>query len=258
MKRTLALLSILSIGLIIFSSSTDSAPSKGYTGSPGDNNNCTHCHNGVPQVTPNMISSNIPTEGYEPGKDYEIVFTISESGKSKFGFQMTSENASNQKQGTFKASSTTKAQNSGQHITHVSSSTSRANSQEWKVTWTAPAKGSGTITFYGAGNASNSRGNATGDVIKTSSLSVNENTTVGIGLPVAQNNEFRVFPNPVSNQLTVRNGQQQYSIFNANGQQVLGGEIIETQQQVDVSGLTDGVYILYDKSNGNKARFIKL
>jgi hypothetical protein len=45
----------------------------GYTGSPGDSlKNCTACHGGTAIKINNWITSDIPADGYVPGKTYII------------------------------------------------------------------------------------------------------------------------------------------------------------------------------------------
>jgi hypothetical protein len=44
-------------------------------------------------VTPGLISSNIPSAGYTPGAQYQITASISEAGRSKFGFSISPQNS---------------------------------------------------------------------------------------------------------------------------------------------------------------------
>ena len=48
----------------------------GYTGSPGDGQNCTACHNGTASTVQNWITSNVDQTGYLPGQTYTITVTV--------------------------------------------------------------------------------------------------------------------------------------------------------------------------------------
>ena len=93
---------------------------------------------------------------------------------------------------------------SGKYITHVhpTGTTGTANSKTWSFNWTAPAAGTGDVTFYGAFNAANGDNNFTGDVISTSTLVIPEHITSSVH-DLNNNDILKVFPNPASNQLTV-------------------------------------------------------
>jgi hypothetical protein len=143
MKRVFLLLSSISLTAAFLSSFTSSAPRTGDTGSPGDQSNCTRCHRGTAMQDSTLITTDIPKEGYEPGKKYNITFSISDSRSSKFGFQMTSEDSQNNNKGSFESTSNTTAQNGGTHISHVTRSTGGTGTKSWTVPWTAPSKGTG-------------------------------------------------------------------------------------------------------------------
>ncbi|MFM9007052.1 MAG: choice-of-anchor V domain-containing protein, partial [Bacteroidota bacterium] len=70
-------------------SSSSGAPA-GYCGGPGSLGTCATCHAGTatPSPTP-IISSNVPQTGYVPGSTYTITMTMSQSGISEFGFQVS-------------------------------------------------------------------------------------------------------------------------------------------------------------------------
>ncbi|MCX8209410.1 MAG: T9SS type A sorting domain-containing protein [Lewinella sp.] len=53
-----------------------------------------------------------------------------------------------------------------------------------------------------------------------------------------------IFPNPVVNHLTVVNGEGEAIIFNAAGQQITQVTITTEKQDIDVSGLPQGTYVL--------------
>ncbi|MGB0402910.1 MAG: choice-of-anchor V domain-containing protein [Salibacteraceae bacterium] len=257
MKRILSTLAFASTALLLLNSYSGQAPTSGHTGSPGDNNSTcasSSCHIGSATPVSGMITTNIPSAGYEAGKTYDITFSISESGRSKFGFQVTSEDASGNKKGKFQATTATQIQNNGTHITHKSTSTSGTDSKTWTVQWIAPAVGSGDVTFYGAGNATNGRGDRTGDLIKTSNLTVQESITSSL----IENaiNSIRVFPNPAKNSISIEGiNNAEFTIVNLNGQTVLSG--LTGSGSIDISELNTGIYFFQVPSAGFGQKLIK-
>ena len=119
----------------------------GYTGSPGDGQQCqSGCHGGSVQTVTGWITSNIPTAGYTAGTTYTITVTVTGSGNH--GFEVSPQNASGTLLGTLIAGSGNKLVGSGKYVTH--SSSQNGNPQTWNFQWTAPSVGTGTVTFYGA------------------------------------------------------------------------------------------------------------
>lgn len=187
------------------------APS-GRTGSPGDGATCNNgnCHSGAaPTDHVAAITSDVPVDGYIPGNTYTITATATKSGVTEVGFQISPQNASGTKLGSFVTPLPAGTQfanpNTGganKYVTHTSSGTASTGTKTWTVQWTAPAAGTGTVTFYGAFNFTNSNNNDNGDVIKTTSLDITENTSIGIDETVADGG-FDVFPNPANDIINV-------------------------------------------------------
>jgi hypothetical protein len=149
-----------------------------YTGAPGEGL-CTSCHSGsTGALQSGWITSNIPSSGYVPGTVYQITATATNSGTTKFGFQVTPKNSSGTVLGVLAASTGSQIQNGGTHITHNSSGTSGSGSRSWVFNWTAPAAGSGSVTFYGAFNITNNNNSTSGDIIYRSTLTVNQATII--------------------------------------------------------------------------------
>lgn len=176
------LLSILiGTGILIFLTSNilyHTGSPGGKTGSPGDGGStCAQCHSGTPVTVTGWITSNIPASGYSPGQTYTITATATHTGAALFGFEMTAENSSNNKTGTFIITDAiqTKLVNNNKAVTHTQNGTTPSgNSKSWSVNWTAPAQGTGNVTFYAAFNAANGNGQNTGDVIYKTLLLVPE------------------------------------------------------------------------------------
>jgi|GEM_PF-4728041 len=187
MKSRYPLLTILFTGIIsimVFdaafneaNSHTSGAPAV-RTGSPGDGGaTCKNCHAGPnPTTQAGLITSNIPVAGYTGGQTYTITATITRSGHTKFGFEISPQNISGTQLGTLIVTNTTEMQlvGSGKYITHKSAGVTGTNARTWTFNWTAPVAGTGNVTFYGAFNITNAMNNSSGDTTVLSTLTVSE------------------------------------------------------------------------------------
>ena len=148
------------------------------TGSPGDGGaTCKNCHAGpTPTTEAGLITSNIPVDGYTGGQTYTITATIARAGHTKWGFEISPQNVAGTQLGTLIVTNTTEMQlvGSGKYITHKTAGVSGTNSRTWIFNWTAPAAGTGAVTFYGAFNITNNMNNSSGDTTVLSTLTVQE------------------------------------------------------------------------------------
>jgi hypothetical protein len=119
----------------------------GYTGSPGDGQNCTACHGGTATTSTGWITSNIPGTGYVPGQTYQITATNNLTGSGKYGFEVSPQNVAGGLLGTLAAGSGSQLVGSGKYVTHTNAN---ITNNVWTFNWTAPATGTGPVTFYGA------------------------------------------------------------------------------------------------------------
>ncbi len=155
----------------------------GRTGAPpGDN--CTVCHQGTVNSGAGSLKiefSNGST--YAPGQTYKVRVTLADPAAQRWGFELTARMGADKldKVGSFAIDNSTLTQFSpgstpGEYVTHTTAGTSpgTTGSSSWEVNWTAPAAGTGPVTFYAAGNAANNNGANTGDLIYTTSLTVAE------------------------------------------------------------------------------------
>ncbi len=224
----------------------------GKSGSPGDGGNtCTDCHSGTAISQPDWISTTIPAEGYTPGETYTITASGSHSGVSKFGFETTAEDMNDAKIGTLMATNSTETQltNGDASITHKSDGTTPSgDSKSWSFDWTAPAEGSGEVTFYAAFNAANGNGNTSGDVIYTSSHAVQENVTSSI-TKLNKENTVNVFPNPFIDFVNIQVEEDESEIgevciYNSAGQMIHNESAANDHNniRINTSDLTPGVY----------------
>ena len=137
----------------------------GYTGSPGDGQDCADCHGGSSAPVTGWITSDIPAAGYSAGNTYNITVTVSGSGAK--GFEVSPQDPAGTQLGTLIAGSGSHLTGGTKYVTHNSDQSS--NPATWTFQWTAPASGTGDVTLYGAFAVSK-------NTTKTSTLAVQENT----------------------------------------------------------------------------------
>lgn len=231
------LLLMIPVSAFLLMSSSDGRD-EGRTGSPGDSGDtCTACHAvGADFGTSATITTNIPVAGYDLNTDYTITVNTT-SSSSKLGFQLTAENSSDTKVGSFTAGSGSRV--AGQRITQSSPS----SSGDWSFTWTSPSTNEGSVTFYTAVNATNDNELTSGDEVVTA------NTSVGVlGISEAKRLRFDMYPNPASDELTIQlpSGSEVASVefYDYLGRLALTEKISQTSNHINVQDLSAGIYIL--------------
>ncbi len=171
---------LLIIAVVVMAAGTavkfGSNPPASRTNAPGEQN-CTVCHSGSLNPTPanlnNLtLATNFTGNGYIPDSTYTLTVKYTESGVSRFGFQITAlTKVGNNPTGTFTAgssSSKTTGVISGktrEYLRHNGGLGSSNGKGEWTFTWKAPKTNVGKIVFYVIVNASNSDGGSGGDDI---------------------------------------------------------------------------------------------
>ncbi|MDX5321527.1 MAG: T9SS type A sorting domain-containing protein [Bacteroidota bacterium] len=154
----------------------------GYTGSPADGKTCTDCHSGTAIDKTGIITSDIPAEGYTPGATYTITVTLNNEGTTRWGFSLSPQNNAGTMLGTWGTVDAETQFVGGKYATHKLIGSNGTNSKVWTLNWTAPAAGTGEVTFYGAFNIADANNTTTGDIIWKSSMTVGEqgaNTIAG-------------------------------------------------------------------------------
>lgn len=216
-----------------------------YSGSPGDSGTtCTSCHSGGSFGADATITTTIPGTGFVYGQTYQVTVSVA-SSSTKHGFQLTTEDASNTKVGTYTAGTGNQIVNAGTHMTH----TGAGNTQNsWVFDWTAPAFAEGgEVTFYAAVNATNANGSTSGDEVVTASRSFSHSN---LGIDELENISLRIYPNPAVEFLSIEFGDNSQedvavTIINSIGQTVL---TTKTTDRIDVQNLESGVYFLQLKT----------
>lgn len=153
------------------------------TGAP-PGTNCTQCHSGTVNSGPGSVRIEFPSGGsYTPGNTYKVRVTVADPAAARWGFELTARMGGDLSvtAGTFAIDNAATTQfspgsTSGQYVTHTPAGTAAgtSGSATWEVSWTAPAAGSGQVTFFAAGNAANNNNTNQGDQIYTTSLAITE------------------------------------------------------------------------------------
>jgi len=138
---------LFSLSLSFHASAYPSGAPAGYTGSPGDGQHCVACHGGSAVTVTGWITTNIPATGYIAGTVYTITATVSGSGKK--GLEVSPQSATGTQLGILAAGSNNHLVGGTKYITQNSAG-STSSTVTYNFSWTAPAAGTGPVTFYGA------------------------------------------------------------------------------------------------------------
>lgn len=203
---------------------------RGNTGAPGDQTTpsgqpetCINCHNSSAiQATLSIQVLDVnqsPVTQYVPGASYTARVTVNTSSSSVqgYGFQMialrnqgnadldgfTDVNPNNYKLATIA--------NGRTYAEHANLSSANT----FDVRWTAPAAGTGNVTFYAAGNAVNDNGTSSGDGSGVAQFGLSEAGSVASDEPEWAAAPLQVWPNPM-----VATGQLRFALRQAGDYQV--------------------------------------
>lgn len=220
MKKSLTII-LLSVGFVIllitygmsYGILSDNGKA-GKTNSPGEGN-CTSCHNSFTVNTGGgstiITSTDLTGWSYTPGVTYTINVTVARSTMSLYGVDFEALLPSGANAGTLAITNPTQTQlktvtvsgNSRNNVVHQLNGGASSNSHTFSFHWTAPAAGTGNVTFYAAGLACDGNGSASGDYTYTTSQIVTENITE---IKDNENNKFliNIYPNPASEDCIVK------------------------------------------------------
>lgn len=230
-----------------------SGPSEGYTGSPLDGNDCTACHSpGPATIVEDWITTTIPVEGYLPGETYTVTLTTLGESADKWGFQITSETDA-AKTGTWVITDADRTKAVGAAVTHTSGGTVPTGSPNiWTIDWTAPASGTGTVTFYAAVNKTNNDGSNQGDQIYRTWRAEPE-SSIGIA-ELESGTVGNIYPNPAKEMISIDLPlNAEVSLYSSTGQLVLQRTSQSTTYQANISNLEKGMYFLMINVDGKYA-----
>jgi hypothetical protein len=252
MKKSLLLIPI-TIAVAIFFYPTTSHSNAG--GSPGektnsamDGQNCTGCHSGTINsgVGTAIITTDIPASGYVLGNTYTITLTGVKANCTKFGFELTAENAMLGKAGTFLITNSTEtkfaAGTNNTAVTHKTAGNSGNTTKIWSMDWIASTNTSGSTIFSAALLFANNNGNNNGDYTFTTSLTVNEEIVNAVN-DLSLENDFTF--NTVTKTIETINT---VSVYDISGKLVL----VTNNATTTISHLKNGIYILKSESKTQK------
>lgn len=165
-----------------------SGPPLSRTGAPSEQTcAASGCHTGsaVNSGGGTLTIAGLPAN-YALNQEYDITITLSQSGRSRFGFQATVIDDTGKEAGTLTVTDSARTQafpgtvgaNLRRYINHTFTGSSGSNQISWSFRWKAPATAVGKITIYAAGNAANNNGSTGGDLIYTTSASAQPQVSV--------------------------------------------------------------------------------
>lgn len=251
-------------------------PPDGTAGDPPGNNNCSQCHNqfGVNSGDGSFMIEVLNSEVWTPGETYEIQVTLSDPDQSRWGFELTVLDDNNAYTGTIQVSDADNTQTSGTSPTYIKQTStgtySGESSAQWTFDWIAPEDGTGSVTFYAAGNAADNNGSTSGDYIYTTTTMFTQANAFGGGL-VQLPNSFDVapaFPNPFNSSVKVgitlpEAGNVHAKVFDMLGREVAtiannrfqaGHHFLSWQP----SGGASGIYFLQVSGPSGHSKMLKL
>jgi hypothetical protein len=241
MNKKLLIVSALILPMVFINNPINSSPGGtpgARTGSPGDGGGTcftSGCHTGAPTETVGILTTNVPAEGYTPNTAYTVTVTLTGTGNK--GFQVSPQSQSGALLGSIAAGTGNWV--IGKFVTH--STPKNTATAVWTFQWTAPAKGTGDVNFYGAFAI-------TRNTTKTQVLKVTEK--LGSGIQESDLFSINVFPNPVSNQLNLlfNNNTKNavIDLLDLNGKEILHKELNNNtaENAIDVSNVEEGNYIV--------------
>jgi hypothetical protein len=267
------------IPLLSFNSGNGISSAQGQAsscGSPGEPGTCSRstCHGAgsggladnagpgsvILTAVPALVGTN-----YKPGQLYHMTVTVSETGKTHFGFGVeildntgNTDTHVNNTAGVFTVTDavntrTWQAFGTGRlAFTHNTNGGLASNTCSFIFDWTAPA--SGTINMYLAGNATNNNGAAdAADNVYTLQKSYTPLVT-GISEQSGQKFEVSTYPNPANSVIHFsanipQSARLQAGLYNSLGMLVRSfddKELISGNYQSDYSlaGIAKGIYFL--------------
>lgn len=247
-----------------------SGPDDGRTNAPGESN-CANfgCHTSFAMDSgPGAFVIGAPVE-YIPGDTIDITVALSQTGQSRWGFEITALDSANQPVGQMRItnprtqlsiSNGATAPIGRQYVKHTSIGTDAGltdASQGWSFKWIAPSNsGFGPVTFWGAGNAANFNTSNSGDYIYTDTITVSE----GLGTNVSDDalellpKSFALhqnFPNPFNPTTKITFDQPVRSTYTLTIYNALGQPVTELRgtapagkvtRQWDIGDNPSGIY----------------
>ena len=203
--RFLLTIFLAAAAYIILSSRSTGAGFNGVgdvSGSPVSSGTCGNCHSGGSfgaSVTITLRDqSNNPVTSYLAGQSYILEFDVNNSSGTPGGFAgqavaLTSTNANAGTMGSTLTTNTRTVTISGRsYLEHSSISATGL----FRVNWTAPASGTGTVRIFASGLAVNANGGTSGDQVVTANIQISEQVPTTISYSQASYCQNTTNPSP--------------------------------------------------------------
>lgn len=185
LRYTVILLTLAAPAFIASQNGVAEDQNQDRTGAPGSSQPCSQCHsagafNPSLSIQLRSLPDLTPVTEYVAGEMYTVSFTITAGTgtPATYGFQATAvfdSDASNAGVFSDPGPSVQLEDVNGRHIVEHSND---SPSNMFIVNWTAPAEGSGPLTFYASGVASNNSMSILGDGFSDASLAITEQEEV--------------------------------------------------------------------------------
>ncbi len=263
----------LAFGLFVFTASSGgraSVAGEGNTGAPGDATNangtpktCVTCHNSssTMAVTLDIVvldEYDVVATEYLPGQTYEVRVVVEPTmgNPAAYGFQMVALQAPEGTDGPALNDSWSdpsdnakiaQANNGRKYVEHKGPSATN----EFTVQWTAPAAGSGPVTFYACGDGVNGNGSNSGDAAACAVLELPEGVVNSVG-EARRPDALQVWPNPVHGTMMRLSANEAWDgpamarLYDLQGRLVWEKDLLlhEGAAELEAAGLTSGIYVL--------------
>lgn len=219
----------------------------GYTNSPGDGQNCSHCMGGTATPVADWIATDVPVTGYLPGQTYNVVVTVTGTGDK--GFELSPQDTEGFLRGTLIAGPESKLVGDEKYVTHKLAVSD--NPMSWSFQWTAPSPGIGSVTFYASCVVGKLNTRTTTLVVPQQSLGLDEGKITGL----------KIYPNPVAETMHVSfyssgSGEVELTVFSLTGQFIstlYQGSCALGEQTLNLPvDLTSGTYLLQIHQKGTR------
>ena len=242
----------------------------GKTNSPGETT-CNSCHAGTINTGGGSIVISSPTLmgwAYTPNQTYQINVTVSQMSIPLFGFGFEALDATGANAGTLVITNTTETQiktatiatNVRNNVVDKTDAGLTPNSHTYSFNWTAPATNIGDVTFYAAGCACDNTGGTSGDFTYTTSQVVAFATD--IKNPMTDKLEFSIYPNPVSENATLKyqlkeNSNVSFEFISITGKVIYESSSIDSsigihEYNLQLNSIPTGLYFVNLYINGIK------
>lgn len=191
--------------------------------------NCTGCHSGIATVNNNTVMREFSLgnnlTAYIPGTQYTVTFKINAAGPVGFSATVL-RNDSNTMAGSLMSDDTSQTKvvshlASGRYYVNHRVGDVTSGSKTYTFKWTAPAAGTGPVTFYIGSLSSNNDQASTGDTTYINAYVITEGSATGFA-DLHSDAIEAIYPNPVSETLHINlkkavHGQINARLVSLNG-----------------------------------------